>query len=135
ASPYLAKELCRLLTEAGLVLMERKDFDPYLAADKLFLTCSRQEQERLLAQDSTYGHLICRCEKITEGDIRRVLAQSLPPHNLNGLKKRLRLGMGVCQGSFCTPRIIEILSRELNIPPEKVLKGEKGSNLVKGKVK
>ncbi|MDY2680206.1 MAG: (2Fe-2S)-binding protein, partial [Lentihominibacter sp.] len=77
----------------------------------------------------------CRCEGITEGDILSVLDSPLPPHNINGLKKRLRTGMGRCQGGFCTPQIIDILSREWNVTPEKILKKGPGSSIVKGRLR
>ena len=46
------------------------------------------------------------------------------------MKFRTRAGMGRCQGGFCGPRVIAILSRELQIPPEAVTKKGPGSYMV-----
>lgn len=135
ASPYLAEKMIELLRSDGLLLIPKKNFTGEIPSNKPFLERSYKEQCELFQQNSAYGNIICRCEKITEGDILRVLKEPLPPRSLNGLKKRLRTGMGRCQGAFCTPNIIEILSREWQVPPDKILKSTEGSQLVKGWVK
>lgn len=135
ASPYLVQLIISLLQESGLQCEPNKDFDPVYRAKPLFLKASPEVQARLLAENSAYGNAVCRCEGVTEGDILAVLDSPLPPHNLNGLKKRLRTGMGRCQGGFCTPQIIEILCREWNVSPEKIMKKGPGSSIVKGKLR
>lgn len=135
AAPYLAERMVALLAEEGLVLHKKENFIPHIPENKPFLERSAEEQERLFRENAAYGNVICRCEKITEGDILRVLKEPLAPTSLNGLKKRLRTGMGRCQGAFCTPNIIEILAREWEISPQKILKSTKGSQLIKGVVR
>lgn len=102
---------------------------------KTFLQLNDKEQKKLWKKDARYGRVVCRCEEITEGDIVAALSSALPPGSLNGLKKRLRVGMGRCQGSFCTARIIEIICRETGCKPEDILKNTDGSRLVKGRLK
>ena len=102
---------------------------------KPFLQLNDNEQKKLWKKDARYGRVVCRCEEITEGDIVDALSSALPPGSLNGLKKRLRVGMGRCQGSFCTARIIEIICRETGCEPEDILKNTDGSRLVKGRLK
>lgn len=135
SAPYLVQKMVALLYQDGLELEHRDDYCPYVSKTDKFLDCSAEEQKRLFSLDSSYGKLICRCENITEGDIKRILREPLPPATFNGLKKRLRAGMGRCQGAYCTPRIIEIMSRELQVEPEILLKGPDKSNLVKGRLK
>ncbi|MCB6993041.1 NAD(P)/FAD-dependent oxidoreductase [bacterium 210820-DFI.6.37] len=135
ASPYLAEKLVELLREAGLRCEMNPDFDPIYRAKPLFLKADPSVQAALLAENPAYGNAVCRCEGITEGDILAVLDSALPPHDLNGLKKRLRTGMGRCQGGFCTPQIIEILSRQWGVPPEAVSKSGPGSPVVKGRLR
>ena len=132
ASPYLVEKIIELLKDAGLKCEADKKFDPIYRAKPLFLKTSPEIQAQLLAENPAYGNAVCRCEGITEGDILSVLDSPLPPHNINGLKKRLRTGMGRCQGGFCTPQIIDILSREWKVTPEKILKKGPGSSIVKG---
>ena len=89
----------------------------------------------MLEENPAYGSAVCRCEGITEGDLLSVLKDPIPPHNLTGLKKRLRVGMGRCQGGFCTPGVIDILSREWKVPPEKIWKYGQWSPVVKGRLR
>lgn len=135
ASPYLVQQIISLLAEAGLPCEVNENFDPIYRAKPLFLKSSPEIQAKLLTENPAYGNAVCRCEGITEGDILSVLDSPLPPHNINGLKKRLRTGMGRCQGGFCTPQIIDILSREWNVTPEKILKKGPGSSIVKGRLR
>ena len=52
--------------------------------------------------------------------------------SIDGVKRRTRAGMGRCQGGFCSPRVIEILSRELGIPMEEVTKAGGNSKIIVG---
>lgn len=135
SAPYLVRRMLELLKEDGLHLTENKDFQPNVTSGRKFIDCSAEEQEKMFEMDRRYGSVICRCENITEADVLRVLGEPLPPDTFNGLKKRLRAGMGRCQGAYCMPRLIEIMSRELDISPEELLKSTEKSNLVKGRLK
>ena len=59
----------------------------------------------------------------------------LPAHTVDAVKRRVRAGMGRCQGGFCRPRVMEILSRELNVPLSSVRMGDKGSEIAPYEVK
>ena len=70
------------------------------------------ERKVLVEQDAAYGQIICRCEQITEGEIVEAIRRGA--RSLDGVKRRVRAGMGRCQGGFCAPRVMEILARELD---------------------
>lgn len=135
AAPYLCQMILDLMFEDGLSTAPNPDYNPVLGLPEPFLKQPESVQKKWYEQDHRYGNLVCRCEEITEGDIIRVLGEPLPPKNINGLKKRLRTTMGRCQGSFCTPRLLEILSKEWGVPPEAIVKEDPGSSFVKGRVK
>lgn len=135
SAPYLAEIIVKTLERQGFELAENLRFSPILNKHLPFLKETPEKQRELYARDSRYAKVVCRCEEITEGDIIHALCSPLPPKSLNGLKKRLRIGMGRCQGGFCTSRVIEIMSRETGCVPRDVLKGKDGSNLIKGWVK
>ena len=122
-----------LLEEQGLKLKRKDDYNPYRKSIKKFRECSEEEQEALVKQDSRYGNIICRCETVTEAEIVEAIRRGA--HSVDAIKRRLRAGMGRCQGGFCGPRVVEILSRELGIQPEQVCKNEKGSEMLTGKNK
>jgi len=79
----------------------------------------------LVARDPAYGRIVCRCEAVTEGEIRSAIRARVGARTLDGVKRRTRSGMGRCQGGFCTPRVIEILGQELGLPPDAFLASRK----------
>lgn len=84
---------------------------------------SEEELDALVAQDSAWGRIVCRCEKVTEAEIVQAIHSPLPAKTVDAVKRRTRAGMGRCQGGFCGPRVIEIIARELHIPLNQVKKG------------
>lgn len=89
-----------------------------------------EERNALIKENPAYGTIICRCESISEGEILDAIHRPLGARSLDGVKKRTRAGMGRCQAGFCSPRVMEILHRELNIPMEKITKSGGKSNIV-----
>lgn len=92
---------------------------------------SEMERAKLIRQDPAYGEIICRCECISKGEILDAIHRSLGASSMDGLKRRVRSGMGRCQGSFCTPKLLEILAFETGRDVYKITKSGKGSELLK----
>ena len=88
-----------------------------------------------VSADPAFGRIVCRCEKVTEGEILAAIRSPLPAHTVDAVKRRVRAGMGRCQGGFCRPRVMEILSRELGVPLSEIRLGEKGSEIAPYEVK
>lgn len=86
---------------------------------------SPEELAELVERDPSFGRVVCRCEEVTEGEIRAAIRARVGARTLDGIKRRTRSGMGRCQGGFCTPRLIEILGTELGLPPEAFLLSRK----------
>ena len=133
SSPAIAEEIVRLIGEAGLPLRPRPDYSPARAAIPEFRHLSPEEREALIAKDPRYGRVICRCETITEGEIVEAIRRGA--RTVDGVKRRTRAGMGRCQGGFCMPRVMEILSRELDVPMTALTKFGGGSRLLSGVLK
>lgn len=95
---------------------------------------SENELDKLIAKDSAWGRIVCRCEKVTEAEIVRAIHSPLPATTVDAVKRRTRAGMGRCQGGFCGPKVMEIISRELNIPLDEVKKGG-GASVARYRVK
>lgn len=87
------------------------------------------EKAALIAKDPRYGRVVCRCETITEGEIVDAITRPCGARTVDGIKRRVRAGMGRCQGGFCGPRVVEILARELHCPVPDILKDTHGSQL------
>ena len=94
-----------------------------------------EEKNALIKEKPEYGSIVCRCEMITEGEIMDAINRPIGARTMDGVKRRTRAGMGRCQAGFCTPRTMEILSRELGIPMTEITKKGEGSNLLVGKIK
>ena len=89
-----------------------------------------EERERLIKENSAYSVIVCRCEMITEGEILDAIHRPLGARTLDGIKRRTRAGMGRCQAGFCTPRTMELISAELGIPMEEILKSGRNSHVL-----
>lgn len=95
---------------------------------------NNEERAKLINDNPLYGNIICRCEEISEGEIIDAIHSLIPATSLDAIKRRVRAGMGRCQGGFCSPKVMEIISRELNIPFEDVTKNIPTSKMVFGKL-
>ena len=93
---------------------------------------SREERAALIKEHPEYGTIICRCEGVSEGEILDAIHRRPGAVSLDGIKRRVRQGMGRCQAGFCTPRTMEILARELGITMEEICKNAPGSNMLTG---
>lgn len=96
---------------------------------------SREEWQALIKENPAYGNVICRCETVTEGQIIEAIHRPLGAKSLDAVKRRTRAGMGRCQSGFCSPRTMEILSREWDMPIEEITKMGGSSRMVTGKIK
>ncbi|PIE98189.1 MAG: FAD/NAD(P)-binding oxidoreductase [Treponema sp.] len=94
---------------------------------------SKYNSSRKRIQKPDYGQIICRCESVTEQEIVEAVRRPAGAVTVDGIKRRVRPGSGRCQGGFCTPKVMQILSRELNTPMEEIVKGENESFLLIGK--
>lgn len=129
SAPAIAEMVINILKddlEKKNKIIEVKDsYNPYREEKIKFRNLSREEQDKVIAENPKYGHIICRCEQITEGEILETFNSNLKPTTIDAVKRRTRAGMGRCQGGFCQPRVLEILARENKIDPTEVtLKGE-----------
>ena len=113
-------------------LQEKENFIETRKGIVHFAELSLEEQKELIQKDPAYGQVICRCETVTEGEILDAIRRPLGARTLDGVKRRVRAGMGRCQGGFCTPRIMEILSRECGITLEEICKNNPDSRIIVG---
>jgi glycerol-3-phosphate dehydrogenase len=105
-------------------------YNPILPKKVEFRKLSHAQRDELIKKDPKHGHIICRCETITEGEILDAVRSKIVPISVDAIKRRTRAGMGRCQGGFCQQKVVEILARELGKEwVEITLKG-KGSYIV-----
>ncbi|HHV59467.1 MAG TPA: NAD(P)/FAD-dependent oxidoreductase [Clostridiaceae bacterium] len=131
-SVAMAKYVVRQMLWSGAKLNLKENFIPRRKGIVVFHELPINEQAALVKKNPLYGNIICRCETITEAEILDAIHRPLGAKSIDAVKRRVRAGMGRCQGGFCGPKVIEILSRELNIPVESVNKNNPGSYMVSG---
>ncbi|MDO4988625.1 MAG: NAD(P)/FAD-dependent oxidoreductase [Synergistes sp.] len=122
---YITQMIMPLVKE-DMVL--RTDFNPVRKDLPHIHDMAYEDVAELLEKDPRYGHIICRCETVSEGEIVEAIRRGA--RTVDGVKFRTRAGMGRCQGGFCGPRVIAIIARELNISPEEVTKKGGKSRMV-----
>lgn len=129
----IGEYVAELLADCGLIMAEKKDW--HYASPKLrFNELSDEEKAEICRSNPKYGNIICRCNRITEGEILDALGSKIKPRTLDGIKRRTGSGMGRCQGGFCGPKVHEIIANYYNIPMEDVILDKNGSYIVCGKV-
>ena len=136
ASPAIAEYVEAMLrNEMGVALLEKKEYKKTRKSAHWFKEADAETKNRVIKEDPAYGRIVCRCETVTEGEIVEAIHVNPPARDLDSVKRRTRSGMGRCQAGFCTPTVVEIISRELNVPFEQVTKTGGASVLNYGKTK
>ncbi|MDO4197659.1 MAG: NAD(P)/FAD-dependent oxidoreductase [Erysipelotrichaceae bacterium] len=95
-----------------------------------FMSLSDEEKNELIKKNPAYGRIICRCELITEGEILETFNTPIPPVSIDGVKRRVKAGMGRCQGGFCGEKVAMILKDKLGLEYDEILQDKKGSNIL-----
>ncbi|VBB06986.1 fad dependent oxidoreductase [Lucifera butyrica] len=132
SSPAIALKVAGLLRQAGLSLVKKESFQP----------CRRPIIRK---KDATFDgdinaaepdkHIICRCEVVTEAEIIDSLHRGIAVKSMDAVKRRTRAGMGRCQGTFCSPRVRQLIASELGIPIEEVTQQGMGSSTLAQRVR
>jgi glycerol-3-phosphate dehydrogenase len=131
SSPGIGKRVVQILESEGLRLVEKSRFDPHRKAMKRVRDSSPSELDELVGRNPHYGHIVCRCEKVSEAEIIEAVKRGAT--TVDGIKFRTRAGMGRCQSNYCCPEVADILARELGLPYKKVTKKGPGSEYILGK--
>ena len=119
SAPAIGVHLAREIAEK-MGLQAKSDFDPIRHGIVNPNAMSFAERAELIRKNPAYGTIVCRCESISEGEILDAIHRPLGARSLDGIKRRTRAGMGRCQAGFCSPKVMEILHRELGLPYEKI---------------
>lgn len=134
ASPAIGEAVAGLL-EKRARLVRKGQYNKERRSVRRTAALSEQEFGRLIQEEPSYGKVVCRCEKVTEGEILDAIRRPLGARSLDGVKRRTRAGMGRCQSGFCSVTVMKLLSQELGQPLEDITKCGPGSKIAKEKTR
>ena len=132
--PAIALKVVELLKEC-MPLDENEGFNPIRRKVYRLKEMSLEDKNKLISENPQFGHIVCRCEKISEGEIVDCIHRNCGATTVKGVKKRCRPGFGKCQGAMCEASVIKILARELKKDESEILYSENGSNILKYETK
>ncbi len=135
AAPAIARYVGKMFRKMAPEYEKKEEFISRRPAPIRMAELSPEERAEIVKKDPRYGRIICRCEGITEGEIIDAIKAPCGARDVDAVKRRTRSGMGRCQGGFCGSKVVEILSRELDIPMNKVTKHGNGSKILYNKTK
>ena len=121
SAPAIGLDLAAMIAD-HLSLTRKNELVPYQMPPVPFHDMTEEQRKHAIEEDPSYGNIICRCEVVTEAEIRRAIRRPVGARSVDGVKRRTRAGMGRCQGGFCLPRVAAIISEETGIPLAKVTK-------------
>ncbi len=130
----IAEYVTEILKNIGVTLNAKENWVGNRADTEAFNHMTDDEKDAFIKQNPAYGKIVCRCESITEGEIRAAVRQNPKALDMDGVKRRTRSGMGRCQGGFCSPYVMRIIAEENGIKMEDVTKKGGASKMVVGRM-
>ncbi|MTI59490.1 MAG: NAD(P)/FAD-dependent oxidoreductase [Firmicutes bacterium] len=135
SAPAIGDLVLDILKDEGLEMIEGANVITKRKKPVKFSELDNEGREKLIKSNPRYGQIVCRCETVTYQEILDAIHSPVGARTVNAVKRRVRAGMGRCQGGFCGPKVVEILAQELGIEPTEVLQEEKKSYLLNYKIK
>lgn len=130
----IEKMVIEELSKTGKVTKNEK-FNPMRKGIPVLREMSSEERTKMIQNNPDYGVIICRCEEISKGEIIDALNSPISVPTVDGIKKRIRPGMGRCQGGFCMPLVSQIISEHENISIHEVKKSSADAYITLGGTK
>ena len=115
SAPAIANMVVEEIIASKLELVKKEDFNPYVRKYVKLKDLSIEEKQKYFKENSDYGKIVCKCEQVSKGEIIDCLNRSCPPRSIKGLKRRLRVGFGKCQGGMCQSDALKILAEHYNV--------------------
>jgi glycerol-3-phosphate dehydrogenase len=139
AAPAIALDVARfareLLEDSGRPVERNGNFDPIRKPIPHTAAMDVEQRRALIKERPDYGIILCRCEEVSKGEILDSLRRPIPCDTLDGVKRRVRPGMGRCQGGFCGPLVLRLIAEEKGLTPREITKDGPGSTVLWGPIK
>jgi len=133
SAPAIAEEIEKLACQALQEIMEVKPNANWNPIRKSIPELSKMDfitRSRIIKENPHYGEIVCRCEGVSKGEIIDAIHSPIPALTVDAIKRRVRPGMGRCQGGFCLPAVMKIINEETGLPMTAITKKGNNSYLV-----
>ena len=138
-APAVARDIEKMTLQAlrcvGVDPKRNDNYNPHRDPIPHLRDMPPKERAALIKKNPDYGEIVCRCEEISKGEILDALRSPICVPTVDGVKKRVRAGMGRCQGGFCSPVVMKIIAEFLGVPLSDVRKSNGESVIVFGETK
>ena len=128
-APAVAEDVAAYMAEL-FGAKKNESFDPIRHAPPHLAAMDDASRAALIKENPDYGVIVCRCEEVSRGEILDALRSSVCVPTVDGVKKRVRPGMGRCQGGFCSPLVTQIIAEYLGVELTDVRKSSEESPIV-----
>ena len=131
SAPAIAKYVMDLMGLNYMPVLRQNKIKPYTILKEM----DNKKVNTLIKKNPSYGKIVCKCERVSEGEIIDAINRPFRPTTTDAIKRRVRVGMGRCQGGFCLDKVIKILAKENNVKLHEVRKEGANSKWITGDVK
>ena len=138
SAPAFALDVEKAVVErlqTSMTVERNQNFDPRRKGIPELKKMAPEERGAYIKKNPDYGVIICRCEEVSKGEILDALNSPCCPPTIDAVKKRVRPGMGRCQGGFCSPLVTQIIAEHAGLEPAQVRKCGERSVQLYGKTK
>ncbi len=120
AAPAITDMIVSMIADLGLRMEENKQFSPSRPCWSRFASADEEQRERLVEENGEFGRIVCRCETISEAEIKAAIERGAV--TMDSVKHLTRAGMGRCQGGFCGSTVLNLLARQTSKPVTDITK-------------
>jgi glycerol-3-phosphate dehydrogenase len=133
SAPAIAQEIEKLTCEmlsATKGVKRKPGYNPIRRGIPQLLNMSPEERSQFIRSRPDYGVIVCRCEEVSRGEVVDAIHSPIPVYTVDGIKRRVRAGMGRCQGGFCMPLVMHILHDQTHLDMTAITKKGESSNIL-----
>lgn len=121
--------------KSSMNIAQKRDYIDKKRDVYVFKNLTKDQKNEIISLDSRYGNIICSCNNITEGEIVDCIRRPLGARTVEGVKRRTGIGLGSCNGAYCTMKIIKILAREMDKSVLNIVDDSMNSKVLVGRIK
>ena len=133
-APALAKCACKKIL-LKLKRSRKKNFNDKRREIYRFRDLSLEQRKSVIRINPKYGNVICQCKKVTEGEVVDAIRRPMGARTIQGIRKRTGAISGMCQGSNCLSKVMNILARETNKDMLDIVNDYKESKILRSRIK